>query len=84
MRKAIRLLMPNEAGAGKRVVDAVVAAEGKVERSRIKLLARDTAVREIIVSCDRESGILSVLRSLEALDGISVVGVDHVDTPERR
>jgi hypothetical protein len=76
--------MPNEAGAGKRVVDAVVAAEGKVERSRIKLLARDTAVREIIVSCDRESGILSVLRSLEALDGISVVGVDHVDTPERR
>jgi len=84
MRRAIRLLMPNESGAGKRVVDAVLAAEGKVVRSRIKLLARDTSLKEIIVSCEGERGILNVIRILESLEGISVVGVDHVESPERQ
>jgi hypothetical protein len=83
MRKAITVLMPNTAGAGRRVVNAVQAAAGKVERSKIKLLARETSVKELIVSCDGERGIVSVIRSLEALDGLSVVGVENVDTPER-
>ena len=84
MHRAIRVLIPNESGAGKRVIDAVHAAEGKVEKSRIKLLARDRSLKEIIVSCDGERGILNIIRSLEALDGISVVGVDYVGNPERR
>lgn len=83
MRRAIRLLMPNGSGAGKRVVEAVVAADGKVEQSRIKLLARETSLKEIIVSCDGERGFLNVIRHLEALDGVSVVGVDHVGNPDR-
>jgi hypothetical protein len=81
MRRVIRLLMPNESGAGKRVVEAVQAADGKVERSRIKLLARETSLKEIVVSCDTEKELLGVLSSLESLDGVSVVGVEHVDCP---
>ena len=81
MRRAIRVLMPNESGAGKRVVEAVLAAKGKVLRSRIKLLARDTSLKEILVSCDGEKEVLNVILSLEALEGISVLGVDHVGDP---
>lgn len=79
MRRVIRLLMPNESGAGQRVVEAVRAADGKVERSKIKLLARETSLKEIVVSCDTETELSGVLRSLESLDGVSVVGVEHVD-----
>lgn len=81
MRRVIRLLMPNESGAGKRVVEAVLAADGRVERSKIKLVARETSLKEIVVSCDTEREIFGVLRSLESLDGVSVVGVEHVDCP---
>lgn len=76
--------MPNESGAGKRVVEAIRAADGQVERSKIKLLARETSLKEFVVSCRSESEMFSVLRSLKALDGVSVVGVDHADSPERR
>ena len=81
MRRVIRLLIPNESGAGKRLVEAVQAADGKVERSKIKLLARETSLKEIVVSCDTEREMFGVLRSLESLAGVSLVGVEHVDRP---
>lgn len=74
--------MPNETGAGKRVVEAIRAADGKVERSKIKLLARETSIKEFVVSCKSGSEMFGVLKSLKALDVVSVVGVDHADSPE--
>jgi hypothetical protein len=79
VRKEIRLLVPNVRGLGERVAEAVRDARGRLERVSFKMLARDTALKVIVVSCTSEEGAQNILRSLERLEGVSVVGMEGAD-----
>jgi hypothetical protein len=79
MRKAIRLLISNVRDAGERVAEAVVQARGRLERVCVKLLSRDTALRETAISCSNEEGAQGIFQSLDRLDGVSVLGMEGVD-----
>jgi hypothetical protein len=83
VRAEIRLLITGVRGVGERIADVVRAARGRLERDSFKLLARDTALQVIVVSCKSEEGAHDILRSLQQLEGVSVLGIEGVDRRER-
>ena len=82
-RAEIRLLITGVRGVGDRVAEVVRTARGRLERDSFKLLARDTALQVIVVSCKSEEGAHDILRSLQQLEGVSVLGIEGVDRRER-
>ncbi len=84
MRKRIRLLVPEKKGIGRRIEDAVATHAGRLEHTRIARPLRGVTVTEILVQCVDSAAFEAILRALERLPSVAVVGVEEGAEPSPR